>query len=225
MTWQEIVLIVIGVLLVIGAVIWNLAQRVDRLHRRVTRSRAVLEAQLSRRAEAAVELATSGALDPASSVIVTEAAWRAGIHARRLVGADADDLQALLSRAPASAEPAAAQGRVTEPSSDAEQESDAGLDRAMAESELTAALRSALGTSADVQQIGAAGGAQALASLEQADYRVQLARRFHNDAVIATQQLRAGPLVRIFHLAGRTPMPQTVEMDDAVFTGGPAGRP
>jgi hypothetical protein len=44
--------------------------------------------------------------------------------------------------------------------------------------------------------------------------RVQLSRRFHNDAVRACRQVRKQRLVRWFRLAGHTPWPDTVEMDD-----------
>ncbi len=50
------------------------ASRLDRLHHRVEGSRATLDAQLVRRAEAAIELATSGLLDPASGLLVAGAA-------------------------------------------------------------------------------------------------------------------------------------------------------
>ena len=64
-------------LLVLSALAWYLsatAQRVDRLHRRVETSRAALDAELTRRASAALEYATSGELDPASSLLLADAA-------------------------------------------------------------------------------------------------------------------------------------------------------
>jgi hypothetical protein len=53
------------------------ASRVDRMHSRVAAARAVLDAQLLRRSGAALELATSGLLDPASSLVVADAAHHA----------------------------------------------------------------------------------------------------------------------------------------------------
>jgi hypothetical protein len=44
---------------------------------------------------------------------------------------------------------------------------------------------------------------------------VQLARRFHNEAVAQAQRMRRGWAVRTLRLAGRAPMPQTLELDDA----------
>ena len=53
--------------------------------------------------------------------------------------------------------------------------------------------------------------ADALAS---AWYRVQLARRFHNEAVAQTAHARRGPLVRLLRLAGHAPVPHSLELDD-----------
>ena len=64
------------VILVIG-VAWYLsysAARLDRLHAKVEGAMSALDAQLVRRAEAALELANSGALDPAAALLVADAA-------------------------------------------------------------------------------------------------------------------------------------------------------
>ena len=44
--------------------------------------------------------------------------------------------------------------------------------------------------------------------------RVQLARRFYNDAVADVQNMRSQPLVRVFRLAGHTDLPQVLDFDD-----------
>lgn len=190
----EIALLVVGVVAVIGVVLVSLAQRVDRLHRRVLTSRSMLENQLVRRAEAAAELASSGRLDPASSVVVGEAAWDAAVHAPRLVGSAGQEL------------------------------ADIGVERGLVESALSMDLRAALGTPQDQAELRRdPATATALDRLAHACYRAQLARRFHNDAVVTTQRLRSNPLVRVFHLAGRAAMPATFEMDDEVFSLPPSG--
>jgi len=190
----EIALIVVAFVALVGLVLVQLAQRLDRLHRRVLRSRSVLEAQLVRRAEAAAELAGGGDLDPASSVIVGEAAWNAAVHAPRLVGGESDEL------------------------------ADTDGERGLVESALTMDLRAALGSPLDQAALREdPTTAAALDRLAHTCYRAQLARRFHNDAVVATQRLRRNVLIRTFHLAGRAAMPETFEMDDEVFTGTPAG--
>ena len=70
----------LAVLLVLALLAWYLsfsAGRLDRLHHRVEGARGALDAQLVRRAEAAVELAASGHLDPASGLLVAGAAAEA----------------------------------------------------------------------------------------------------------------------------------------------------
>ena len=182
MTPAEIALLVLAVLVVIVLALSSVARRLDRLHRRETRSRATLEAQLVHRAEAAMAMTETDLLDPASALILTDVGWRAAVSAPRLLGEDS---------------------------------SDAAEERGLVESELTRSLRAALGPVADQREwASTAEGTQLLAQLATASYRVQLARRFHNDAVVQIRRIRRSPLVRIFHLAGRAPLPQTFEMDD-----------
>jgi hypothetical protein len=45
--------------------------------------------------------------------------------------------------------------------------------------------------------------------------RVELARRFHNDAVASALALRSRRRVRLLGLAGHAPEPRTVDLDDA----------
>lgn len=96
---------------------------------------------------------------------------------------------------------------------DAEQFSDA---RSRAESELSQALLATL----DAEEVAAirenAAGAALLDELAAAAQRVQLSRRFLNDAVQATIQVRSRRMVRWFRLAGHTPWPSTVDLDDRV---------
>jgi hypothetical protein len=66
-------------LLLVAFVVWRLsalAGRIDRLHHRIELARASLDAQLLRRARAAEALATSGLLDPASAIVLAQAASR-----------------------------------------------------------------------------------------------------------------------------------------------------
>ena len=50
--------------------------------------------------------------------------------------------------------------------------------------------------------------------MEAAGLRVQLARRFRNDAVKDVQRMRRKAVVRWFRQAGHADMPQTIEFDD-----------
>ncbi|MEW2254242.1 hypothetical protein [Streptomyces sp. NPDC047869] len=69
--WILLALIAVGVYLS-----WT-AGRLDRLHVRMDAARAALDAQLLRRASVTQELATSGVLDPAASIVLYEAAHAA----------------------------------------------------------------------------------------------------------------------------------------------------
>ncbi|MFB7994763.1 hypothetical protein ACFC4G_18370 [Streptomyces sp. NPDC056002] len=69
--WIAVFLIAVGLYLS-----WT-AGRLDRLHARIDAARAALDAQLLRRASVAQELATSGVLDPAASIVLYEAAHAA----------------------------------------------------------------------------------------------------------------------------------------------------
>ncbi|PFG19603.1 hypothetical protein [Serinibacter salmoneus] len=63
--------------LLVGIGVWLTlarANRIDLLHQKVTRSAATLDAQLLRRAGLAAELARSGILDPATSILLGGAA-------------------------------------------------------------------------------------------------------------------------------------------------------
>ena len=55
--------------------------------------------------------------------------------------------------------------------------------------------------------------------LVQSCARVQLARRLHNDAVAQAQRVRDKRVVRWAHLAGRAPVPQMIDFDDALPPG------
>jgi hypothetical protein len=68
----DIVLVVAAALFVGVYVSWR-AGRIDRLHARVDMARAALDATLLRRSSVALELATSGLLDPATSLLLASA--------------------------------------------------------------------------------------------------------------------------------------------------------
>ena len=72
------IVIVIAAALFMGVYVSWRAGRIDRLHTRVDMARAALDATLLRRASVALELATSGLLDPATSLLLASA-----VHATR----------------------------------------------------------------------------------------------------------------------------------------------
>lgn len=183
----------VAVITALMAAAWYLsynAARLDRLHARVEGSLSALDAQLVRRAEATLELANSGSLDPASALI--------------LAGAASESLEAHDERA-----------GYQRPGDDL-LEGQLFSGGEVAESDLTQALQIAL-TAPVVEQLhddpGLAGG-PALTRVRAAALRVQLARRFHNDAVKDVQRVRRKAVVRWFRLAGHAEMPQTIEFDD-----------
>lgn len=67
------VAVVVAVLVLGLWLVWT-ANRLDKLHLRCAAARATLEEQALRRAVAAQELATSGSLDIASAVLLSDAA-------------------------------------------------------------------------------------------------------------------------------------------------------
>jgi hypothetical protein len=186
MSWSEIALVALGALAVGLSLAWRGASRLDRLHRKVAASRIALDAQLVRRASAAVELAASGALDPASAVLVADTAYAAS------------DV-----------------GPVTSPAAALKMDG-LGAPRERAESGLTATLREAMGAPEAIRDLRSGPAGELVEGLAAAWYRATLARRFHNEAVAQARRVRRLWYVRLFYLAGRAPMPRTVELDDAL---------
>ncbi|KYH44724.1 hypothetical protein [Branchiibius sp. NY16-3462-2] len=175
---------------IMAVVAWYLsynAARLDRLHAKVEGSVSALDAQLVRRAEVSVELANSGLIDPASALLLAEAA------SESLDTSDA----------------AAVRVEVSEQGVDAH--------RAKVETDLTHTLIAVL-TPEVVETMRARDGyaVEQLDRVQAACQRVQLARRFYNDAVADVQNMRAQPLVRVFRLAGHTDLPQVLDFDDTV---------
>jgi hypothetical protein len=75
MAWY--VALAVVVLVVLGLWLSWTANRLDRMHHRIEVARASLDAQLLHRSGAALELATSGGLDPARSLLLVDAAHQA----------------------------------------------------------------------------------------------------------------------------------------------------
>ncbi len=89
----DIILIVAGALFVGVYVSWR-AGRIDRLHARVDMARAALDATLLRRSSVAQELAGSGLLDPATSLLLAGA-----VHGTRSSDRPRDLAESDLTRA------------------------------------------------------------------------------------------------------------------------------
>jgi hypothetical protein len=90
-------------------------------------------------------------------------------------------------------------------------------ERGIVESEMSRDLREVLADPVAVEELRSTyEGRQLVDDLAAACQQVTLARRFHNDGVQAARLLRSGRLVRLFRLAGNAPMPEMLEMDDAI---------
>lgn len=161
------------------------AARLDRLHAKAEGAMSALDAQLVRRAEASLELATSGALDPATALLLADAATAATErHTEHPLTEDPLDGQHF-----------------------------AGSERV--ESDLTWALDMALRPDVlDELRAEDAPGVDALRKVEASALRVQLARRFHNDAVSEVRRVRRKAVVRLFRLAGHAALPERVDFND-----------
>lgn len=180
------------VLLICGWLLYAHALRVDRLHRHVLGARATVDAQLAHRAQAALDVARLDILDPASALLIARAAHDALDMDGVLVN---DGLDPQCERVP-------------------------GVDiaharsRAAVESDLSRVLRTVLceSTRRDVEATQT--GREALERLDRSSYRLSLARSFHNTHVAQARALRSRLCVRLFHLAGHAPMPESFDMDD-----------
>lgn len=237
MTWSEVTVVVVAALLLMLWSVWLAASRLDRLHRKVAASRAVLENQLVRRASVAAELASSGLLDPVSSVLVGEAAWAAlsaGAEGRAeelaglppgLTAVPTGRTAVLGSVGPSGAPgaggtdgptPVGGWGTGAAPVAGAGTGALDQAERDQVESELSRTIRTALAEPDEVDVLRAdERGAELVAALSAAWYRVHLARRFHNEAVVQAQRMRRKTLVRLLRLHGHAAVPTTVEIDDA----------
>ena len=199
----SIVMLLVGLAVAAGWALYARAVRVDRLHRQVLGARATLEAQLVHRAEAAAELATVPALDPASGLLLSRAA-REALDAEGPLVDDGLDTSTPLEDTPSS-HPASSGAVLPTPTA---------RSRALIESDLSRVLRTVVSEPARRELSADPLSLPALNRLDRACSRLVLARRFHNTHVSEAQALRGRLLVRMCHLAGHAPMPQTFDADD-----------
>ena len=199
----SIVVLVVGLAVTAGWALYARAVRVDRLHRQVLGARATLEAQLVHRAEAAAELASVPALDPASGLLLSRAA-REALDAEGPLVDDGLGTSTPLEGTPSS-NPASSGAALPAPTT---------RSRALIESDLSRVLRTVVNEPARRELSVDPLSLPALNRLDRACSRLVLARRFHNTHVSEAQALRSRLLVRVCHLAGHAPMPQTFDADD-----------
>jgi len=206
-------IIVVVVVAMLGVYVSWRAGRLDRLHARLEARRAALDVALVRRSSVALELASSGLLDPATSLLLASAAhdarsaqngqegWGAG-H-----GGGGGQNSGHAGRG----------GQNGGPGGEGGQE--------LPESDLTRALRAVFGQPGFRDSLnGTEGAEELLTELEGAAHQVFLARKFYNDAVAATRAARRTPLVRLLRLAGGAPLPDFFEIEDSLVGTGEAGQ-
>jgi len=174
----DIVIVVAAALLIGVYVSWR-AGRIDRLHARVEMARAALDVTLLRRSSAALERATSGLLDPATSLLLA-----AAVHGTRPApgpggygGAGSPPISG------------GGLGEVVPPEEI--------RPRDLAESDLTRALRAAFSQPDFRSSLsGKEGADELLGEVEATAHQVFLARKFYNDMVAVTRDARRRPLAR-----------------------------
>ncbi|QRV02908.1 hypothetical protein JTE88_04110 [Arcanobacterium phocisimile] len=186
-------LVVIAI--VAGVVISTKARRLDALHKNILRSRAALENALNTRARVAQEVAHSGVLDLAGSVVLDSAAQEAGDAAGYILVDDGldkinlhglDDSSIILLH-------------------------HGGPDRLALESELSRVLRF---TVDELDETDHVGYEDIMTKLLRARQSVRLTRRFHNIHVAGARRIRQSPLARLFRIHGYASWPQTIDLDD-----------
>ena len=217
----DIVIAVVAVLFLGVYVSWR-AGRLDRMHTRLQAARAALDVTLVRRSSVALELASSGFLDPATSLLLASAAHEARGEVRSGSG------QPPAERAPAEralAELAPAEwGPGERPPGELAPYLEPGDELArseLAQSNLSRALRAAFTQPGFRSSLEATDGAgELIAEVEAAAQQVFVARKFYNTAVAVTRGARRKPLVRLFRLAGNAPLPQFFEIDDSLVGDG-----
>ncbi|MFC0623994.1 hypothetical protein [Kribbella deserti] len=93
--WAWVLVAVVVVVLLLALYSTWTAGRLDRLHHRVATARASLDTELARRSALVSELASAGVLDPASSLLLLDAAHRA----RTASADDREQCESALTRA------------------------------------------------------------------------------------------------------------------------------
>ena len=199
MTWTIIVLAVLALVLWGFYVSWR-ASRLDRLHNRTEATRTALDLALVRRASAAAELASSGLLDPASSLLLADAVRRA----RQADAAERDLAESDLTRA--------LRATLGDPEFRAELRAGDGGEAAPAAA--TGPAAGAVEPEDDQDD-----ATELLDEVEKAANQVFIARKFYNDVAGRTLDARRRPLARVLRLSGSARQPEFFEMDDAMSDG------
>jgi hypothetical protein len=202
MIWTIVVLAVLAVVLWGFYVSWR-ASRLDRLHNRTEATRTALDLALVRRASAAAELASSGLLDPATSLLLADAVRRV----RQADAAERDLAESDLTRALRATLGAEFRTEL--------RAVDGGAAAPAAATGPAAAVPADVGEPDDDTD----GAAELIDEVEKAANQVFIARKFYNDVAGRTLDARRRPLARVLRLSGSARQPEFFEMDDALTDG------
>jgi hypothetical protein len=192
MTWTIIVLAVLVLVLWGFWVSWR-ASRLDRMHNRVEAARTALDLALVRRASAASDLALSGLLDPATSVLLSDAVRRA----RQADPAERDLAESDLTRA--------LRATLGNPEFRRELLDGGGPPEGAGEP--------------DGEPREPDDPVELIEEVERAAHRVFLARKFYNDVAGRTIYARDRPLAKVLRLSGTAKAPEFFDMDDELASG------
>ncbi len=182
----QVTTFVVIVLIVAAWYLSYAAARLDRLHAKAEGAMSALDAQLVRRAEATLELANSGALDPATALLLADAATESVERTtEHPLAEDLLDGQHFGGR----------------------EEVESALSEVLSVTltdDVVTRLR------ADGDELVE----ESLDRIAASALRVRMARRFHHDAVREVRRVRGKWVVRVFRLAGHATLPERVEFDD-----------
>lgn len=219
MTWTIIVLAVLALVLWGFYVSWR-ASRLDRLHNRTEAARTALDLALVRRASAAAELASSGQLDPASSLLLAAAVRRARqaeLAERDLAESDLTRaLRATLGDPELRAELRAGNGQDGGPASSTGLASPVSVSPGPASAGPASVIPAGAGDPGGDPGGDPDDATELLDEVEKAANQVFLARKFYNDVAGRTLDARRRPLARVLRLSGSARQPEFFEMDDAL---------
>ena len=211
MTWTIIVLAVLALVLWGFYVSWR-ASRLDRLHNRTEAARTALDLALVRRASAAAELASSGQLDPATSLLLADAVRRA----RQAEATERDLAESDLTRA--------LRATLGDPEFRAELRAGHAQGGGPAAGTVPAGTVPAGAVPAGTDPAGAADpdgdpddATELIDEVERAANQVFIARKFYNDVAGRTLDARRRPLARVLRLSGSARQPEFFEMDDVLI--------
>ncbi|WP_404348277.1 hypothetical protein LG324_12395 [Phycicoccus jejuensis] len=182
----QVTTFVVIVLIVAAWYLSYAAARLDRLHAKAEGAMSALDAQLVRRAEATLELANSGALDPATALLLADAATESVERTtEHPLAEDLLDGQHFGGR----------------------EEVESALSEVLSVTLTDDVVTRLRADGAELVE-------ESLDRIASSALRVRMARRFHNDAVREVRRVRGKWVVRVFRLAGHAALPERVEFDD-----------